>query len=95
MDAQELDNRLQNLRKKMTEDFVKEVKASTPEALKNKVVAISQEVQKVDSAKANDNKLKVLRTQIADLNGGYRDLKKKHSQEREYVLLTLLERGVE
>jgi len=93
MDARELDEKIQDLKDKLDENFVKEVKASSPEALKEKIVQLSKRVQEIDDEKAKDGKLKTLRTQKSDLEGGYRDRKKEVDRQRQYVMLTLMERG--
>lgn len=93
MDAQELDDKLQTLRKKLDDNFVDSVKAKQNDDLREMIVGLSKEIQDVDQEKAKDNTLKTLRTQKSDLEGGYRDKKKFVDQKRQYVLLTLQERG--
>lgn len=93
MEAQELDEKLQDLRKKLDENYVGEVKALDNEALRTKIVQLSKEVEEVNQEKAKDGTLKAARTRVSDLNGGYKDRKKLIEQKRQYVLLTLQERG--
>lgn len=93
MDAQELDNKLQDLKKKLDDLFTDEIKVLGADALKEKVVQLSKQVEEVEQEKAKDGKLKQLRSDKSDLEGGYRDKKKLIDRQRQYVLLTLQERG--
>jgi len=93
MEAQELDEKIQDLRKKLDDLFTDEIKTLDNDALKEKIVQLSKQVEDVDQEKAKDGKLKQLRTQKSDLEGGYRDRKKEIDRRRQYALLTLQERG--
>lgn len=93
MDAQELDEKLQDLKKKLDDNYVDEVKTMSSEALKEKIVQLSKQIDDTDAEKAKDMKLKAARTAVSDLNGGYRDRKKEIDRKRQFALLTLQERG--
>lgn len=94
MDIKEMEEKLQYLQKKLDETFVGEVRGSAPERLKELIVNFSQSIENVKNEKVNDNKLRVLKEQVSDLNGGYKDAQKAIELKLQYVLLTLQERGV-
>jgi hypothetical protein len=94
MEARDLDDKLKALQKKLDENFISEVKSSTPERLKEQIVALSKLAEDVDHAKENDSTLNTLKSQVSDLTGGYRDAKKVHTSRLQYILLILQDRGI-
>jgi len=92
MDARELDEKLEDLRSKVDEEFVKELKASSKEQMKEKVFQLSKQIEAEDQRKAADAKLRTLKANVSDLNSGYREVKKPIQQKLQLVLLTIQER---
>jgi hypothetical protein len=89
------EKKMEKLEKNLDTDFKVSVQQMSADQAKNLVVALSQEVQTIDTAKAEDDTLNALKEQVKDLAGGYRDARKLPATKLQYVLAIMKENGVE
>lgn len=93
MDAQELDEKMKKLKKKLENTFIEDVRKADNDKLREDVVKYSKRLEDIDEEKRKDGKLISLKEDLKALNGGYRDVKKAASAKEQYIILTLMERG--
>jgi uncharacterized coiled-coil DUF342 family protein len=84
---------LLKLEKKLEETFVDSVRSLSEGEMKDKVVSLSQELEKVSQMQKEDVKLNELKDQLKDFNGGYNDSKKEFKKRIQYLLLLLESKG--
>jgi transketolase len=89
------EKKMEKLEKNLDSDFKMEIQKMNQDKAKNLVVELSQQVQAIDSAKAEDDKLNALKEQVKDLAGGYRDARKLPATKLQYVLAIMKENGLE
>lgn len=94
MDAQIVTDMINDMESKLSVDYVKEIRNLPADQLQQRVIQYSQEIEQIEYNKSTDGKLKTLKSQVSDLNAGYRDLKKEVEKKRKYILLTLQDRGL-
>jgi len=80
---------LDKLERKLNKEFAVEVQKADEETLNKMVVTLSKEIENINYTQKEDTKLKALKSQAKDLNGGYRDTRKYKKDRLQYVLLNL------
>ncbi len=93
MEESKVAARLEKLVKKLPDSFLDDVKISDEKTLRDKIVALSKEIEDVKETQKADRTLSALKEQLKDLNGGYNDLKKEKTNRLQFIILTLEERG--
>jgi len=93
VDAEEFDAKKRKLEKKLGADLSVELQKSSNDRLKDLVVNLSKEIEKIEQEKEADAKLAKLKEMLKDLSGGYNDARKEKKIRLQYCLMTLQERG--